>query len=410
MAVMVSKSELLTLYVQRCEESKEPRNLALYKYLEEQAIQQNVERERAEQEDYTIEEGNHLDLMFRGNDKLNFSSKITDSNLYPLVGSLVEHAILIQHIDLRFNLISDTGAIILSNLLKPAVNLQTLYLQSNNIGEEGAKKIAECLENHERLLYLNLNGNQIGTPGANALVQLLFSCPAVVELDIGNNYIDHYGIIAITTALNRARLALEVLNLENPKLNSIMQETAVHFGQMLSINQTLQKLSLKKFKLRCDGIFTISQHLMENSTLKVLDLSCNEISADGAEYISRYIKSQYCGLESLILGVNKIVDLGAKSIAQALAINQSLIHVDLSKNNIGDEGLSRLAEALFHNPKLLSFKLYGNHFDQQSLKLFYRLFQTPRDNEWYPDFTAYYVDEQVQMAYIETEVPYDIYV
>jgi hypothetical protein len=188
-----------------------------------------------------------------------------------------------------------------------------------------------------------------------------------------------------------------------------MQETAIHLGKMISINQGLQKLSLRGFRLRCDGIYTLSLHLLENKHLKVLELSCNEIGPDGAQSLATYIKASDCVLESLFLKANKLGDLGAKAMAQAIAENHSLIHIDLTNNNIHDLGLSRLAEALSVNTTLLSFKLFNNHFGQPCLRLFHALFQTPRDNEWYPDFTTYIVDDQVQMAYVETQVPYDIY-
>ena len=408
MAVMISKGDLLQNYISKCDEENFHRNKGIEIYLEEQAIQQQEEIERAENEDYEIEEGKSLDLIYRGNDKNNFSNRISDDQLVPLVKVLEPHAVSIQHIDLRYNHLSDSGAEVLAELLKPAVHLITLSLQSNMIEEDGASAIADALSGHESMLYLNLNGNKIRTKGANKIVELLFSCPAIEELDLGNNDIDHDGVIAITTALNRGRFALRILNLENPSLNSVMQETAIHFAKMLNNNQNLQKLSLRKFRLRCDGIYTIMNHLMENSALKVLDLSCNEISAEGAEYIARYLRSKFCNLESLIMGVNKIGDIGASNLAKAVAFNKSLIHVDLTSNSINDEGLSRLAEALFHNQKLLSFKLFGNNFDQQSLNLFHRLFETPRDNEWYPDFTTYFVDNHVEMAYLENHVVYDI--
>jgi len=49
--------------------------------------------------------------------------------------------------------------------------------------------------------------------------------------------------------------------------------------------------------------------------------------------------------------------LGAKSIAQAIAINKSLTFLDLSYNQIPNEGLKRIAEALPENKTLEIFKL-----------------------------------------------------
>jgi hypothetical protein len=32
------------------------------------------------------------------------------------------------------------------------------------------------------------------------------------------------------------------------------------------------------------------------------------------------------------------------------------------------------------------------------------LFQTPRENPWFPDFVVYWVDDHYEMAYLETNI------
>jgi Ran GTPase-activating protein (RanGAP) involved in mRNA processing and transport len=116
------------------------------------------------------------------------------------------------------------------------------------------------------------------------------------------------------------------------------------------------------------------EHLLENNTLKVLDLNANDIAFKGCDAIAKYLKSENCSLESLHLANNKCSDFGAKAIAQALAINKSLIHLDMTYNDIHDFGLNLFAQSLFHNSTLMSFKVFGNHFGQDSLNLFYKMF------------------------------------
>lgn len=54
-------------------------------------------------------------------------------------------------------------------------------------------------------------------------------------------------------------------------------------------------------------------------------------------------------------------------------------------------------------------KLYYNHFDQSSLKVFHGLMSdSTRDSDWFFDFKTYYVDGKLQMAYLETQIPYDV--
>jgi Ran GTPase-activating protein (RanGAP) involved in mRNA processing and transport len=85
------------------------------------------------------------------------------------------------------------------------------------------------------------------------------------------------------------------------------------------------------------------EHLLENNTLKVLDLNANEISFKGCDAIAKYLKSSNCSLESLHLSGNKCSDFGAKAIAQAISQNKSLIHLDMTYNDIKDYGLTFFA-------------------------------------------------------------------
>ena len=419
--MMISKAEVLETYSRLVPHFQVAVNTGFQSYLEDQAVKQEQLQEKIrrhkkhhsedgeEEETLGLDEFNSMDLIYQGNDKKYFTSRLSDADMRPIVKTFEPYAEYIEHVDLRYNLLTDEGVMELSDLLRKTTGLRTLYLQSNSIQEHGALAIFAAIQRHEQLQYVNLNGNSLGTTGANHIIELLKTCPKLVELDLGNTDMTHDSVIKITTILNESNDVLEVLNMDNPCFNSVMQETAIHMGKMISINQGLQKLSLRGFRLRCDGIYTLSLHLLENKRLKVLELSCNQIGPDGAQSLATYIKASDCVLESLFLKANKLGDLGAKAMAQAIAENRSLIHIDMTNNNIHDLGLCRVSEALSVNTTLLSFKLFNNHFGQASLRLFHALFQTPRDNEWYPDFTTYIVDDEVQMAYVETQVPYDIY-
>ena len=87
-----------------------------------------------------------------------------------------------------------------------------------------------------------------------------------------------------------------------------------------------------------------------------------------------------------------------------MATNRSLIHLDMSYNNINDFGLTLFAQSLANNETLMSFKVFGNHFGPECLKLFCALFESERENPWFPDFVVYWVDDHFEMAYLETNI------
>mmetsp|Transcript_24105 Transcript_24105/g.18386 ORF Transcript_24105/g.18386 Transcript_24105/m.18386 type:complete len:150 (-) Transcript_24105:348-797(-) len=147
------------------------------------------------------------------------------------------------------------------------------------------------------------------------VTELLFTHDKLLSLNLGNNKIDHDGVIGILSVLNQSNFTLEELNIDNPVYKTKCQSVAIHFGKMFLNNVGLQKLSIRKHQLRDDGIYIICEHLLENNTLKVLDLNANEIAFKGCEAIAKYLKSETCSLESLHLATNKCSDYGAKAIA-----------------------------------------------------------------------------------------------
>ncbi len=85
--------------------------------------------------------------------------------------------------------------------------------------------------------------------------------------------------------------------------------------------------------------------MVQEVTLKKLDLAFNKVDADSAKALSVALLD--CGLESLLLGRNNIGEEGAKYFADAIGTGTcSLRTLDLSRNKIGDVGLVALARAL----------------------------------------------------------------
>ena len=80
----------------------------------------------------------------------------------------------------------------------------------------------------------------------------------------------------------------------------------------------------------------------------------------------------------------------------------------MTNNDIDDNGLKMIAESLETNEQLVSLKLYNNHFGQAALMEFHKLRNRPRKGDWFWDFHTYIVDNHIEMAYIDTSVPYDI--
>ena len=292
------KADVIALYKEKSEQAGLEPHDAFMQYLEE-----------------TYDENDSIDITIPGNHKQMFTYRITDNHLIVICATLERYAIYIEEIDLRYNQITDVGAKALGDLISKSPRLLNLNLQGNHIKSEGAQYLAEALKECTNLQSLNLNMNKIKTNGAMMVTELLFTHDKLLSLNLGNNKIDHDGVIGILSVLNSSNYNLEELNIDNPVYRTICQSVAIHFGKMFQNNVGLQKLSIRKHKLRDDGIYIIMEHLLENNTLKVLDLNANEISFKGCEAIAKYMKGENCSLESLHLANNKCSDYGAKAIA-----------------------------------------------------------------------------------------------
>ena len=159
----------------------------------------------------------------------------------------------------------------------------------------------------------------------------------------------------------------------------------------------------------------MTHYLHENKFLKILDLTGNQIDFQGYHHIAKYLEKTEV-LESLILSGNKACDagnilyliLGAKSFAQGISKNKTLVHVDLTNNDIHNDGLCRISEGLKINTTLKSLRLFwSNFFEDESVKLFKEIVESRKD--FYPDFEIYMSDSfDLSIAHVERELPDEI--
>jgi len=105
-----------------------------------------------------------------------------------------------------------------------------------------------------------------------------------------------------------------------------------------------------------------------------LDLRANQLDVEAAEALRTYLQDASCRLRKLWLGRNKIGEQGAKAMAQAVAVNQSLAMLDLQSNGIPDQGMRRVAECLNENHTLQVLLLWGNELVQANLEVYLHQF------------------------------------
>ena len=101
--------------------------------------------------------------------------------------------------------------------------------------------------------------------------------------------------------------------------------------------------------------------LLNNSTLELIDVHCNELNDDSLIHICEGLAEQPAGpgdgLKILNLSNNLITSRGMTYIVQALPFCRNLRAIDLSFDKIGNDGLQTLVNGLFERCTLLVLSL-----------------------------------------------------
>ena len=97
--------------------------------------------------------------------------------------------------------------------------------------------------------------------------------------------------------------------------------------------------------------------------LEELDLSFNDLGDRGAELLSEGITNTKA-LKVLYIGSNDIGPLGTTMIANSLSNNVTLEKLNISSNPIGQHGAIALSNAITHNKKLKILLLYDEYHEE----------------------------------------------
>lgn len=171
----------------------------------------------------------------------------------------------------------------------------------------------------------------------------------------------YYGIslrgfrpIAMALKLNRN---VKVLNLTD---NWISADGAFHLGEMLVENVTLEELNLTGCRLGANGARLLFDRFHLNRSVKKLNLSKNQLGDEGFEYLTRSI---YKGSDVADINVsyNKLTGKSAASLSDVLEINNKLTHLDISWNTmLSPNAIYTLCGRLSQNTKFQELNLSWN--------------------------------------------------
>jgi Ran GTPase-activating protein (RanGAP) involved in mRNA processing and transport len=209
----------------------------------------------------------------------------------------------------------------------------------------------------------------IGNKVAIMLAEVLHEMPYIEKVDINNNNLTDAGVAAILKAIATIP-TLTSLNLSRNKMDDDAADALAEYVQ--SNTCPLKTLIMQQSDVDdFEGLRFVNQ-LMNNHTITELDLSDNKIgSAETmrssipdlvtcAEAFAEYLEKPSCILQSLKMAWNTIRSQSGVRLARSLALNVSLVYLDLSYNSLSSDGGEALGDALMENRTLKTLVLASN--------------------------------------------------
>ncbi|KAM3145071.1 hypothetical protein pb186bvf_002746 [Paramecium bursaria] len=205
-------------------------------------------------------------------------------------------------------------------------DIEFLDLSNNTITPKQLEKFANYIP--KSLVKLVLTSSKINRQHSLGINKILNS--NIQNLQLSNNSIGDFGLMDIVSGLSSNQL-LSVLNLSYNKIgnNSMMQ-----LGLFMKSCKNMQELYLQFNSITGKGGFFLLSGIIKNTTLKVLDLSHNNLGNH----------LDCCQILCKLVGKGQ----------------QELLHFDISNNNFNIEESQLIASELSFNKTIYGFH-YENH-------------------------------------------------
>ena len=235
----------------------------------------------------------------------------------------------IQQLLLGYNKLEDEGCEFIANGLEKNSSLFEINLDNNNISNKGINVLCKYLKNNENLMKVSLNGNKISEIESDFYE--LFNW--VKDIKISENPLNQSGIVRLFQGSEYNRL-FKYLKF---KYNS---EDEYHFK---CFNENIKSIDIS-FNHKIN--LSLISHILSLKNLSKLNLQMNSIDDKEIKSIVNYIKENNSPIKTLILKNNKITSEGSVSIVDLIKFSKTLKVLDLSYNELKSEGVKKICNSI----------------------------------------------------------------
>ena len=297
---------------------------------------------------------------------------------------------LSSHEGINRNRICADGVRLIENVLQTNFFIENLDLSSNSIKTEGFKYLINGLKGNIVLKYLNVSNNEIDEKGMYYLKDNLDECKVEI-LDVSSNPIGNEGCIALGKCLGSEKFN-EITNVNlsdcsvrfngireffkylktNKKINTLILNKNNLFSKKwvyledYFLNLNLRHLGLSSCSLNV-SVIDISKILQHHPTLRILDLSHNQINDASFIYFKSFPKENL-SLVELDFSRNYISDKSGKYFFENLMNNRCLQRLNFFDNQLQNESANAIIESLRINHSLTYVNFKSNRVPIRIMK------------------------------------------
>ncbi|KAL7466152.1 hypothetical protein ACHAXS_006448, partial [Conticribra weissflogii] len=243
----------------------------------------------------------------------------------------------------------------LAKTLKRISSIQELaFCNMPQIGNYELSLLSPFFHHNDTLRSLDLSGLSLSGDGVSSIHELLKNNRNLEVLSLGGNVrLGDEGLKSVSLSISSSKGG-----------NDTRMKRITGLIQKRKKKRRLRVLSLENCGIGRTGASSLVDVMTRCPSLRVLELSHNNIGDRSIKHLAQSIQSSQCRLEFLGLNNVQVGDHGAIHLAEALSSNTSqpsLHTLSLQSNNdITDKGASSLLDAIYNSSSVNAI-IESNH-------------------------------------------------
>lgn len=237
------------------------------------------------------------------------------------------------------------------NVLNAAVSFKQEMI---GMKQNDALSLQRLLKTYAPLTTLHLTGNRIDSLLLKAILVGMVRNNTLQHLDLSHNLIDDDGISALSVILMKKDSALLTVNLSN---NSIRAEGAKLLGKALGTDSCkITKLSLRMNRIGDSGGERFFHFFKQNTSVRELDVACNELGPESAEALSNCLQGGNTTLQVIDISCNRLDSEGGRLLLLGLQASPNLHSLDVRQSGLNAADVVSINEITYDRTQALKMQ------------------------------------------------------